>query len=226
MSLADQGPRRRPAAGGYARGEETRARIVAAALKVFGDEGYDGASTRRIAEEAGVKPAALQYYFDSKEGLHRACAEHVLAHAAGLSEVMRTAAEAVDGPREAAIAAFCDLLDAIVDVSLDKKTDPGRARFMSRVQADGAGPALEVLRKVLVRPLQDLCVRLVAKALGREPGDPRVRLRAALLLSQVSAVHAARDNTLLLVGWSDFGGERRQAVKEALRVNTMAALGS
>ncbi len=58
--------RRRPTNGGYARGEETRARIIAVALRLFGDRGFDGVSTREIAEEAGVNPPALQYYFDSK----------------------------------------------------------------------------------------------------------------------------------------------------------------
>ena len=71
--------RRRPDRGGYARGEETRARIIEAAVRVFGNEGYERASTRQIAAEAGVNPPALQYYFDSKEGLHRACAEFIVA---------------------------------------------------------------------------------------------------------------------------------------------------
>ena len=61
--------------GGYARGEETRLRIVTAALKLFGQLGFDGASTRDIAAAAGVNAPALQYYFDNKEGLYIACAE-------------------------------------------------------------------------------------------------------------------------------------------------------
>ena len=54
--------------GGYARGEETRARIISAALKLFGQRGFDGSSTRDIATAAGVNAPALQYYFDNKEG--------------------------------------------------------------------------------------------------------------------------------------------------------------
>src|ERR1700722_9675840 len=71
-------PRRRPKAGGYARGDETRAHIVTTALRVFGERGFDQASTRDIAAKAGVKTPALQYYFDSKEGLHRACAQYII----------------------------------------------------------------------------------------------------------------------------------------------------
>ena len=67
-AIADDRRRRHPAAGGYARGDETRSRIIAAALDVFGTHGFGGASTRMLAESAGVTLPALQYYFASKEG--------------------------------------------------------------------------------------------------------------------------------------------------------------
>ena len=54
------------------RGEDTRRRILAAALDIFAAEGYEGASTRHLAERAGVNLPAIQYYFGSKEGLYRA----------------------------------------------------------------------------------------------------------------------------------------------------------
>ena len=78
MRRDTRGPRRHPSDGGYARGEETRARIIATALRVFGEQGYLQASTRGIAADASVNPPALQYYFGSKEGLHRACAQHII----------------------------------------------------------------------------------------------------------------------------------------------------
>src|SRR5271163_4162490 len=70
---------RHTAGGGYPRGEETRARIVAAALKLFGEHGFEGASTRDIAKNAGVNAPALQYYFDNKEGVYLACVEYIAA---------------------------------------------------------------------------------------------------------------------------------------------------
>ena len=59
-------PLRRPLAGGYARGDETRLRITEAAIELFGEYGFDGASTRDIAARAGVNAPALQYYFENK----------------------------------------------------------------------------------------------------------------------------------------------------------------
>ncbi len=59
------------------RGEDTARRILLAAIEVFADEGYEGASTRSLASHAGVNAPAIQYYFGSKEGLYRAVIAHI-----------------------------------------------------------------------------------------------------------------------------------------------------
>src|SRR5260370_37106951 len=68
---------RRPSAGGYVRGDETRLRIIEAAIESFGEHGFEGASTRDIAARAGVNAPALQYYFENKERGYRECAEYI-----------------------------------------------------------------------------------------------------------------------------------------------------
>src|SRR6516165_651681 len=98
---------------GYPCGEETRARIIAAALKLFGEHGFAGASTRDIAAEAGVNAPALQYYFDNKEGVYLACVEHIVSRVWGHLEPAVTAAQEVLAREEASdtelIEAFCDI---------------------------------------------------------------------------------------------------------------------
>ncbi|MCA5891874.1 TetR/AcrR family transcriptional regulator [Isoptericola sp. NEAU-Y5] len=56
----------------------TRARIRDAAVLRFAKSGF-GASVRSIAAEAGVSPALVIHHFGSKDELHAACDEHVLA---------------------------------------------------------------------------------------------------------------------------------------------------
>ncbi|MFJ8019405.1 TetR/AcrR family transcriptional regulator [Streptomyces sp. NPDC096311] len=50
-----------------ARGAQTRRRIVAEALALFGEFGYHGTSVENIASASGVSRAALYQYFESKE---------------------------------------------------------------------------------------------------------------------------------------------------------------
>lgn len=68
MSTQQQdGPRRGP---GRPVGESgARAAILDAALALFSEHGYDGASLRAIAERAGVDPSLIRHYFGDKASL-------------------------------------------------------------------------------------------------------------------------------------------------------------
>jgi AcrR family transcriptional regulator len=49
------------------RAENTRARLVEAAIRAFSEKGFHGTTTRDIAKGAGMSPAALYIHFPSKE---------------------------------------------------------------------------------------------------------------------------------------------------------------
>jgi AcrR family transcriptional regulator len=55
--------------------EDTRQRIISTALKLFGQVGYARASTRLIAEAAGVNEVTLFRHFGNKKNLLMACME-------------------------------------------------------------------------------------------------------------------------------------------------------
>jgi AcrR family transcriptional regulator len=75
-------------AGRWRTGQRNRQRIIDAARERFMRDGYDGATVRAIAGDAGVDVAMVYYFFDSKEGLFTASAlagpEHPLHHLATL----------------------------------------------------------------------------------------------------------------------------------------------
>lgn len=54
---------------------DKREHILNAAERVFGEMGYEGASTRHLASEAGVNMAMINYYFGSKDGLLKSVLE-------------------------------------------------------------------------------------------------------------------------------------------------------
>ena len=69
-----QARRRRPRRARPA-GLETRERILAAALEIFSERGFDGTTTRDIAARAAVNLGLIKYYFDSKEKLWKAAVD-------------------------------------------------------------------------------------------------------------------------------------------------------
>lgn len=67
-----------------AKSEQTRAAILAAAMKLFRSGGYDATTMRAVAKEAGVSVGNAYYYFGSKEHLALAFYEEILqSHLAG-----------------------------------------------------------------------------------------------------------------------------------------------
>jgi AcrR family transcriptional regulator len=72
----------------------TRERILAAALEVFAERGFDGARTRDIAERAGANLGLITYYFDGKEKLWKAAVGRAFAPLQeDLAEVFQTGSD-------------------------------------------------------------------------------------------------------------------------------------
>jgi TetR/AcrR family transcriptional regulator len=75
--------------------DPTRERIVAAALDLFSERSFEGATTREIAARAGVTQPLLNYHFRSKDelwrtavdGLFESLSEALAARTAGLQGV-------------------------------------------------------------------------------------------------------------------------------------------
>jgi AcrR family transcriptional regulator len=68
---------------------DTRSRILAAAISLFGEQGYAGTSVRDISERLGVTKAALYYHFPSKETILDALLEPLMSELARLVELVR-----------------------------------------------------------------------------------------------------------------------------------------
>jgi TetR/AcrR family transcriptional regulator, regulator of cefoperazone and chloramphenicol sensitivity len=217
-------PRRRPKAGGYQRGDETRAQIITTALKVFGERGFDQASTRDIAAKAGVKTPALQYYFDSKEGLHRACAQYIIGRALPTLKpsIDRAQEAAQTGSKEIALGALEELLDALTDSLADPGTDSW-SRFIMRDKRGGAGPGVEVIRDELSYPILEAVTGLVACITDCASGEIN-RLRTLLILGQIHWMNARREEVFRIMRWSKLDTAKLSVIKQTVREHTRLVL--
>ena len=57
--------------------EAQRNKLLRAGIKVIAEEGYSGASLRKVAKEAGHTTGAITYYFADKEAMVGAIIEHM-----------------------------------------------------------------------------------------------------------------------------------------------------
>jgi AcrR family transcriptional regulator len=217
--------RRHPASGGYTSGKRTRARIIAAALRVFGEHGYDRASTRQIAECAGVNTPAIQYYFGGKQGLHTTCTRHVIGRVSSLLTLplLRARGALRTAEPAAALDALCELLAAVID-GLAVAGSEHWSRYLACRTRDGGKPTAAVFHEPIGAGLFTTTARLIAAATGHSAGGKLTRLRACVLLGQVSSLYENRAHTLAALGWSQFDEQAVALIKSVIREHTRAAL--
>jgi AcrR family transcriptional regulator len=221
MRLSKTDDRSRP--GTYARGEETRRRMIEAAIDMFALHGYEGASTRLLAESAGVNLPAIQYYFGGKAGLYRAVIDHIVQKIAGRMAAAAAAVEVVlardDAPRPALLAALYGMLDAFLVLMVD---DPERQRlFIHRAEIEHAS-ALEPLQDAIRHSVVKPCIGLIGRLIDRPAEDEVTVARTVLILGQVTVFGhkgARRD-----VGWDDGNEERLNALRKLIHEHTAAIL--
>ena len=71
------------------RGNEVREKILQAAIQCFGAFGFEGTSTRAVAERAGISHTLILYHFGSKEELWIAMMENALgAYTTGVKAIL------------------------------------------------------------------------------------------------------------------------------------------
>ena len=221
---------RRSTEGGYARGEETRLRIIRSAIELFGEHGFVAASTRDIAAHAGVNAPALQYYFENKEGVYRACAEHLADEVWSKFEpVVRQSKATVESTDDTAklIEAFIDLQCVMIDKALATPSAPALKLFFVREQ-DGPEPqiATETFQQRVRGPLNSVSTQIIAKICGTAPRDPLTVARLITLNGQFVLFHMMPRNVLALFGWKAFDAEKIEFVKQTVFANTRALLRS
>lgn len=82
------------------RGDEVREKIVEAALRCFGTFGFEGTSTRAVAELAEVTHSLVLYHFRSKEQLWISAMDSALsAYTSRIKEYLGAAKSGADGVR-------------------------------------------------------------------------------------------------------------------------------
>jgi|SRR5581483_9379678 len=154
--------------------DSTEERILAAALEVFAERGFDGARTRDIAERAGANLGLIKYYFDGKERLWKAAVERafgelqaVLAEGARPNETEDTHAWL-----ERTVRQFVHFV----------ARRPAFMRLMND-EAKREGRRMRWLADRFVRPMSEALVAHIARAQaeGLVPAIPAVHLHYLVL---------------------------------------------
>jgi AcrR family transcriptional regulator len=146
--------------------------IAAAARAQFGRLGYDKTTIRAVADQAGVDPALVLYFFGSKERLFAACVEWPFDPAAELPAVL---GDDPEGAGRRLVVLFLTTWDA----------------------EEGRNPIVALLRAAMSQELAERQLRTFLQTQILEPlttglGADRPDLRGALVAAQLIGLGIAR----------------------------------
>ena len=215
--------------GTHQRGEDTYRRILETAIEVFADQGYDGASTRLLAERANVNLPAIQYYFGSKEGLYRAAIAHI---AQFVENRMAATAERVQGVlakkdlNETELRGLvCEMLDGFLDLVSCRDAPSSAGLLIARAEIEDA-TALDMLQQTVMRLVFQPCMAALARLLERPVEDEQIKIRALAIMGQalVFKNHGTKTGACPALGWHNLDAVRFDTIRGVLRRQTEAIL--
>lgn len=211
--------------GTHQRGEETRGRILDAALELFAASGFEGASTRTIAERAGVNLPAIQYYFGSKEGLYRAVVEQfsqeMQAGVAPIAERIRAELASGQSARRRLVTLLCDMLDIVIALILDDGVPnrESRQKFFARMEVE-PNAAVDALQDDMIRYVCEPCCAIIGRLIDRPPRDEQVLLHAMTIIGQAKIFCGWGTNRVL--HWDTIGEARVRSAQSVVRQHIQA----
>ncbi len=204
---------------GAVRNDGPREKLLLAALELFGQYGFDGVSTRELAQKAGVNLQAINYYFDNKRGLYNAAADYLLERLqARIGErrkiVLERFAEAQSGgpPIDAteARATLTLVGESLLTLFADDESAVW-VRYMVREQAEPT-EAFDRIYTGFMQPMLAAVRHLVGILIEADPSSERVHLRTLSLVGSLIIYRVGRATVLREMGWSAVGPEQVAAI--------------
>jgi AcrR family transcriptional regulator len=210
-----------------------REKLIQAGIKVFGTYGYEGASTRELAREAGINISQIPYYFGGKEGLYAAVLAHIAGTAQGamgerIARIKLAMAEGAirsGGPRslseEECRRHLHGFIEGLTRFLLSEKASPHMGRIFIREQMDPT-PAFDPLYDSTIRPMHEMVTTLVTTVTGLQ-GEQAV-LAAQALIGQAIIFKTHREVALRRTGWTGYGEGETEAIVQLVKRHTDAIL--
>jgi AcrR family transcriptional regulator len=172
-------------------GEQSRERLLHAALELFADHGYAKTSTREIAEAAGTNIAAISYYFGDKAGLYQAVFSEPMGDPA--EDTARFADPALPLP-DALRGYYIGFLEPLRQGDMARRC----MKLHMREMLEPTGLWQQEIERS-IRPSHEALVKLLQRHLGLKRIDDDVHRLAVALSALGVHLHVGRDVTDALV---------------------------
>jgi AcrR family transcriptional regulator len=208
-------------------GDESRARIVAAAGRLFADRSFDGVSVRELAQAASVNAAAINYHFGGKEALYHEVLRQLIADTEpffriileGLGDGLAQA----NGDRAALAHVTATLVRSLLSGVLGDEAARWQIPLLLREFHHPSGEFPMLIRE-RINPVHDAVGELVSAATGSDPMSPETKLLTANLIGQCMMFRVARGLVMARLGWDEYTPDRIELVVRTITPRVLAML--
>lgn len=193
------------------RGDVARDKMLLAALDVFGEHGFAAATTRMVAQAAGMNLGAIPYYFGSKDELYAQAATYLAAHI-GQRQLAPLLAL-----REGTLPTQCpraDLIELVVTFMLSQarmvlsgEVPASWVQFFLRAQAEH-NAVFEGIFAQAIEPVQAILTQVVGRITGCSPQSVETRTLTFLISHQVMSLRLADTVLLRRLDWDAITPQR------------------
>ena len=203
--------------------EQTRQALIRAGLKLFGENGFDGTSTRQLAAAANANIGSIAYHFGSKEGLRAACAGFIVETIEDLASQALSTTDPTTADPEAASRQLSAVLERMVAFVVVSPEAGAIVQFILRELSQPTA-ALDIIYEGVFEPTHRRLCQIWAAATGDDADSERTRIAVFTMIGQIVYFRIGRVAVMRRMGWSGIGMREAAAIAAVARDNLAAML--
>jgi AcrR family transcriptional regulator len=203
--------------------EQTRQALIGAGLKLFGENGFAGTSTRQLAAAANANIGSIAYHFGSKEGLRAACAGFIVETIKDMANQALDATDPSVADPEAASRQLSAALERMVAFVVVSPEAGAIVQFILRELSQPTA-ALDIIYEGVFEPTHRRLCQIWAAATGEDADSERTRIAVFTMIGQIVYFRIGRIAVMRRMGWSEIGTREAAAIVAVARDNLAAML--
>ena len=199
--------------------DTTRDRLIATAVRLFGQYGFDGVSTRTLTEEADANISAIKYYFGDKQGLYEATLKSMTAEVRRIIDpILETFTAGIHdahGDRQVLIRVTRRFMTGLVHALLSNPQLHDRLSLFVR-ELSHPSQYFDIYYEGIPKLIHEAMSELIGAASGRPVDDKHVIIRAHTAIGQLMVFLFGRVIIMKRLDWSEITPDRIDMVSEEI----------
>ena len=199
--------------------DTTRDRLIATALRLFGQHGFDGVSTRTLTEEADANVSAIKYYFGDKQGLYEATLKSMTAEVRRiidpLLETFTAGIHDAHTDRKMLIRVTRRFMTGLVHALLSNPELHDRLSLFIR-ELSSPSEFFHIYYEGIPKRIHEAVGELLGAVAGLDPQDPKVIIRAHALIGQFMVFLFGRVIIMKRLDWTEITPDRIDMISEEI----------